>query len=57
MYDIVAGGETEQRALSAFAVAKGAGCKAIVCDPSPKPLGEKMDEELATQVMLVNRLG
>ena len=57
MHEVIAGGETERRALSTFAVAKGAGCKAIVCDPAPKPGGEKTDQELATQAMLANRLG
>ena len=57
MHETVAGGETERLALSTFTAATGAGCKAIVCDPSPKPVGEKTDRELATQAMLVNRLG
>ena len=57
MHEMTAGEETEQRALSTFRAAKGTGSKAIVCDPSPKPAGEKADQELATQVMLVNRLG
>jgi sugar phosphate isomerase/epimerase len=57
MHEVVAGGETEQRALSVFALARHAGCKAIVCDPEPKPAGEKTDKELVTQAMLVNRLG
>ena len=57
MHEMVVGGETEQRALSVFAVARQAGCKAIVCDPEPKPAGEKTDQELVTQAMLVNQLG
>src|SRR3984885_10426975 len=57
MHETAAGAETEQRALNVFAIAKAAGCKAIVCDPNPKPAGEKTDAELATQVMLVNQLG
>jgi sugar phosphate isomerase/epimerase len=57
MHELVAGGETEQRALSVFAVAKQAGCKAIVCDPEPKPAGEKTGQELVTQAMLADQLG
>jgi inosose dehydratase len=57
MHEDVAGAKTEERALSVYAAAKGAGCKAIVCDPSPKPGGEKTDQELVTQAVLVNRLG
>lgn len=57
MHDEAAGAETVRRGLETFAAAKSAGCRAMVCDPSPKPGGEKTDEELATQVRLVNELG
>jgi inosose dehydratase len=57
MHEIAAGAETEQRALSVLALAKAAGCRAIVCDPEPKSVGEKTDQELETQATLVNRLG
>jgi inosose dehydratase len=43
--------------LSVLALAKAAGCRAIVCDPEPKAVGEKTDQELDTQAILVNRLG
>ncbi len=57
MHEAAAGAQTSQQALSVFTAARKAGCQAIVCDPSPKPDGEKTDQELATQVKLVNRLG
>jgi len=57
MHETAVGAETEQRALSVLAAASKAGCRAIVCDPEPKAVGEKTDEELATQAMLANRLG
>jgi sugar phosphate isomerase/epimerase len=57
MHEMTAGAETEQRALSVLALAKPAGCRAIVCNPEPKAAGEKTDQELDTQAMLVNRLG
>jgi inosose dehydratase len=57
MHEMAVGAETEQRALSVLAAARKAGCRAIVCDPEPKAVGEKTDEELATQAMLANRLG
>lgn len=57
MHEVAAAAETEQRALSVLALAKAAGCRAIVCDPEPKAVGEKTDQELDTQAMLVNQLG
>jgi inosose dehydratase len=57
MHETMAGAETERTALSTFGIARRSGCKAIVCDPTPKPTGEKTDQELATQAVLVNRLG
>ncbi len=57
MHETAVGNQTEQRALRVFASAKEAGCKAIICDPDPKPAGEKTDRELAPQAMLVNQLG
>jgi inosose dehydratase len=57
MHETAAGAETEQRALNVLAIAKPAGCRAIVCDPEPKKAGEKTDQELETQARLVNRLG
>jgi inosose dehydratase len=57
MHEVAAGAETEQRALNVLALAKSAGCRAIVCDPEPKTAGEKTDQELDTQAKLVNRLG
>ena len=57
MHEETAGTETVRRGLATFAAAKPGGCRALVCDPSPKPTGEKTDAELATQVRLVNELG
>lgn len=57
MHEAAAGAQTAQLAMATFSAARKAGCQAIVCDPSPKPDGEKTDQELATQVKLVNRLG
>lgn len=57
MHEETAGTETVRRGLATFAAAKPAGCNALVCDPSPKPTGEKTDAELATQVRFVNELG
>ncbi len=58
MHEEAVGAQTIQRGLATFAAARPAGCHAMVCDPSPKPGdGEKTDEELATQVRLVNELG
>lgn len=57
MHEEAAGEETVRRGLATYAAARPAGCKAMVCDPWPKPAGEKSDEELATQVRLVNELG
>lgn len=57
MHEMAAGAETVRRGLATFAAARAAGCQAMVCDPWPKPSGEKTDAELATQVKLVNRLG
>jgi inosose dehydratase len=57
MHEMAAGSETEQRALGVLAVARRSGCGAIVCDPEPKAVGEKTDQELETQAILANRLG
>lgn len=57
MHEVAVSHETEQRALGVFALARQAGCKAIVCDPEPKPGQEKTDQELLTQATLVNGLG
>jgi inosose dehydratase len=57
MHELAAYGETEHRALSVLAIARKAGCRAIVCDPEPKAVGEKTDQELETQARLANQLG
>ncbi len=57
MHEEAVGAETLQRGLGTFSAARPAGCSAMVCDPWPKPSGEKTDAELATQVRLVNELG